>query len=267
MRLAPRTILGQLIAGSLIVQVLVFGTFLALNVRREFRQTQERNQQRLMSQTKTLATVLEGPLQNDDAPILDAVMESLPISVTIKAVRVTDVYGNTLRANGGVAGTTLSPVEQGLLPQLLREPRYYHATGTSGEEGVEPVMVNGAVQGIVWVTPDFGVTRRYVAAALHDVLIYGAFALLGNLLLLWALSATMARPLRQLRLATMQVQNDPNDLSAFPLEVHAHNEAGELTASFNSMVNQIALQRRGHAGHVEPARFDAEKCAHRFRVL
>lgn len=245
MRLAPRTILGQLIAGSVIVQVLVFATFLAVNVRREFKQAQERNQKRLMSQTGTLADVLDDPLAKDDAALLDAVMEALPISATIKAVRVTDIYGNTLRSTGPLAGTGLSPAERKLLPQLLREPRYYHAAVEDGEEGVKPVMGNGAVRGIVWVTPDFGVTRRYTTTALEDVLIYGAFALMGNLLLVWALSATMARPLRQLRLATMQVQNDPNDLSAFPLEVHAHNEAGELTASFNSMVSQIALQRRG----------------------
>jgi PAS domain S-box-containing protein len=245
MRLAPRTILGQLIAGSLIVQVLVFATFSAVNVRREYRQTLVRNEQRLMVQTRTLADVLDNSLEHNDAAMLDTVMESLPISSTIKAVRVTDVYGNTLRATGSLAGIGLSPAERSLLPGLLREPRYYHAGGDNGEEGIKPVIVNGAVRGIVWVTPDFGVSRRYVATALQDVLIYGGFALLGNLLLVWALSATMARPLRQLRLATMQVQKDPNDLSAFPLEVHAHNEAGELTASFNSMVNQIALQRRG----------------------
>ena len=106
MRLAPRTILGQLIAGSLIVQVLVFCTFLAVNVRREFRQTQERNQQRLMSQTRTLAGVLAHPLGDDDGAMLDTVMESLPISATIKAVRVTDVYGNTLRATDSLAKHT-----------------------------------------------------------------------------------------------------------------------------------------------------------------
>ena len=141
--------------------------------------------------------------------------------------------------------TRVSPAERALLPGLLRQPRYYHAAGDSGEEGIEPVVVNGTVRGIVWVTPDFGVTRRYASTTLQDVLIYGAFALLGSLLLMWALSNTMARPLRQLRLATMQVQNDPDDLSAFPLQVHSHNEAGQLTASFNSMVDQIALQRRG----------------------
>ena len=245
MRLAPRTILGQLIAGSVIVQVFVFATFLAVNVRREFKETQERNQQRLMNQTMTLADVLDDPLVKDDAAMLDAVAEALPISATIKAVRVTDVYGNTLRATGPLAATPLSPAERRLLPRMLRDPRYFHAVIDGGEEGVKPVVVNGAVRGIVWVVPDFGVTRRYAATALQDVLIYGAFALAGNLLLVWALSATMARPLRQLRLATMQVRNDPSDLSAFPLEVHGHNEAGELTASFNAMVKEIALQRRG----------------------
>ena len=245
MRLAPRTILGQLIAGSVLVQVLVFGTFLAVGTRREFQQTQQRNQQRLMSQTGTLADVLGDPLAKDDSSLLDAVMQALPISATIKAVRITDVYGNTLRASGLLADRGLASAERSLLPQLLHEPRYYHTVGEYGEEGVKPVLVDGAIRGVVWVVPDFGVTRRYTASALQDVLIYGSFALLGNLLLLWALSATMARPLRRLRLATVQVQNDPNDLSAFPLQADAHNEAGELTASFNSMVNEIARQRRG----------------------
>ncbi len=245
MRLTPRTILGQLIAGSLIVQVLVFSTFLAVNVRRGFRQTQERNQQRLMNQTTTLADVLNDPLGKNDPAMLDAVIRSVPISPTIKAVRVTDAQGNTLRSSGQLATSGLSPEERTILPGLLREPEYHHILSNGAEEGVKPVVVDGAVRGIVWVSPDFGVTLRYADSALEDVLIYGVFALLGSLLLLWALSATMARPLRQLRLATMQVQQDPNDLSAFPLEVRAHNEAGELTASFNSMVNQIALQRRG----------------------
>ncbi len=118
MRFVPRTILGQLLVGSIAVQVLVFGTFLSLSVRREFQQT-------------------------------------------------------------------------------------------------------------------------------RNVLIYGSVAFAANLLTVWALSATMARPLRRLRLASHQVQQNPNDLSAFPLPVPAMNEAGELTAGVNAMVREIASQRRG----------------------
>ena len=245
MRLAPRTILGQLIAGSVIVQMLVFGTFLAVSVRREFRETQRRDHVRLMNQAKTLANVLEESLVTGNRDMMDHIVQAIRVSTTIKGARITDTQGNTLRISSTKIPPTLSPAERTLLPELLSEPRYYTLSTDGVEEGIQPVMVDGAVRGIVWVTPDPDVTRRYPASALQNVLSYGSFALVGNLLLVWALSATISRPLRQLRRATMQVQNAPDDLSAFPLPVAGVNEAGALTSSFNAMVNEIERQRRG----------------------
>lgn len=246
MRFPPRTILGQLIAGSVIIQALVFGTFLSVSVRREFRETQQRDRQRLATQAHTLAEVLREPLSTSDSDMLDHIVRALPISATIKGARITDAAGNTLRISNTRLAPTLSARELALLPEILKQPRYRRERDENGaDEGVQPVAVDGVVRGIVWITPDAGVTLHYPNAALQNVLTYGAFALVGNLLLVWMLSATMARPLRQLRRATLQVQNDPNDLSAFPLPVAAHNEAGALVASFNAMVSEIARQRRG----------------------
>ncbi len=246
MRFAPRTILGQLIAGSVIVQTLVFGTFLAISVRREFRETQQRDRTRLLNQARTIADVLSEPLSTGNSDMLDHIVHSLPIATTIKGARITDAAGNTLRVSNPRLAPALSARERALLPVLARQPSYHREQDESGmDEGVQPVVVNGVVCGIVWITPDAGVTLRYPQAALFNVLTYGGFALMGNLLLVWALSATMARPLRQLRRATLQVQNDPNDLSAFPLRAAGHNEAGALIASFNAMVGEIARQRRG----------------------
>ncbi len=245
MRYAPRTILGQLIAGSLIVQVLVFGMFLSFSIRRELKQTQRRDRQRLANQTETLARVLEEPLAAGDRKTLDEILRVLPVSTTIRGVRITNAAGEPLHVSNGRISPALNARERALLPGVLAAPGYRGEIGGDGAEGVLPIVANGVVKGIVWVVPDTGVTHRYLVTALRNVLVYGALALIGNLLTVWALSATLVRPLRQLRRATNQVQHDPNDLSAFPLPIAAMNEAGELTASFNAMVSEIGLQRQG----------------------
>ncbi|MEK6398587.1 MAG: ATP-binding protein, partial [Terriglobus sp.] len=99
----------------------------------------------------------------------------------------------------------------------------------------------------LWVTQDSALTMNTPKRVLKSLLIYFPFALLGNLVLVWALSATLAQPLARLRRATLQLRNDPNDLSAFPLTVPvvaAQNEAGELLTSFNGMVSEIERRRR-----------------------
>ena len=246
MHFAPRTILGQMIAGSVLVQLLVFGTFLLFSVRGEFRQTQSRDRQRMQNQARILAEDVSEPLANGDAGMLDHVIRSVAISTTIRGARITDTEGNTLRISSKFIAPELDARERILLLEVLQHPRYHlEKDGRGGDEGIQPVFVGGVTQGIVWITPDAEVTRRYSYTALQNVLAYGAFALVGNLFLVWALSATMARPLRQLRRATLQVQQNPEDLSSFPLPVLAPNEAGELTASFNTMVDEIAMQRRG----------------------
>ena len=245
MRLAPRTILGQLTAGSILVQLLVFGTFLSVSVRREFQQTQARGRQRIANQAKTIADVIAGPLATGNAYALDQIVRMLPVSTTIKSVRVTDAAGNLVRLGGDALAPKLTQSEQKLLQQELTQPGFRRAAEANDAEGVQPVVVNGVVKGFVWIKPDLGVTQRYPLTALRNVLFYGGLALVANLLAVGALSATIALPLRQLRHATQKVRNNPGDLTTFPLPVAAMNEAGELTASFNAMVHEIAIQRRG----------------------
>ena len=246
MRFAPRTILGQFITGSVLVQVVVFGTFLVVGVRREFRQNEMRDLQRLAKQTRTIVDVLDEPITTGNEDMLDHILRAVPISVSIAGVRITDPAGHTMRSNGQGLSRELNDSERQALAGIVQQPGYHLLQTSDGHhEGAQAVVSSGDIQAIVWVAPDESVTRQFSILDLENLSTYAAFALLGNLILVWLLSDTLARPLRQLRRATLQVQNDPNDLSAFPLPAEVHNEAGELQASFNAMVNEIAQQRRG----------------------
>ncbi|MGI4852881.1 MAG: sensor histidine kinase [Janthinobacterium lividum] len=246
MRFTPRTILGQFITGSVLVQLVVFGIFLAVGVRRDFRRNEVRDLQRLARQTCTIVDVLDEPLTTGNADMLDHILRAVPISVTIAGVRITDPTGRTLRGTGQGLSRELNESERQSLAGIIQRPGYHLLQTPNGHyEGAQAVVSDGVIQAIVWVAPDANVTRRFPIVDLENLSIYAACALLGNLVLVWLLSGTLARPLRQLRRATVQVRNDPNDLSAFPLPAAVHNEAGELQASFNAMVTEIALHRRG----------------------
>ncbi|SEB46585.1 sensor histidine kinase [Terriglobus roseus] len=243
---APRSIMGQLIGGTVIVQLLVFSIFLFFSVRQQFRDGKAHDRNRLQSQTGIIAGLLAEPLTDNDTDLLDHVFRAIQLTTTIKSARVTDAQGNTLRISGTDIPSELTPHERKLLPLLNRNEHYVRMRQDDGDdEGVQPVVTAGVVRGIVWMTQDNQLVTRTPVTVLQSLLIYAACALFGNLLLVYMLAPTMTRPLRQLSLATLKVQHDPNDLSPFPLPVVARNEAGALTASFNAMVNEIALQRRG----------------------
>jgi signal transduction histidine kinase len=238
--------MGQLIGGTVIVQLLVFSIFLFFSVRQQFRDSKAHDRNRLQSQTGIIAGLLAEPLTDADTDLLDHVFRAIQLTTTIKSARVTDPQGKTLRISGDDIPAELTARERAMLPGLNRDARYVLMRQEDGDDqGVQPVVSSGVVRGIVWMTQDHQLVTRAPVTVLQSLLIYAACALCGNLLLVYMLAPTMTRPLRQLSLATLQVQNDPNDLSAFPLRVVARNEAGALTASFNAMVNEIALQRRG----------------------
>lgn len=246
MRLIPRTIVGQFIAGTIAVQVAVFAVFLMIGVREQFRETRLHNQQRLEQQADTLAGLSAGALASNDVAQLASVYRSVSIAQSLRGVRLTDEQGRTLKVSSDRVTPQLSGAERALLPGLQRDARYRLLPQTGAEGGaVQPFLQDGKLRGMVWLYSDGEVTQRLRRSILQNASIYGVCALIGNLLLVWMLSTTIARPMRQLRRASLGVVRNPADLSAFPLKVWKHNEAGELAQSVNTMVAEIALQRRG----------------------
>lgn len=248
MRWGPKTIMGQLIAGTLLVQIIVFGIFVSLSVRDQFRESRERDRVRLQRQSAIIAASLAEPMGRTDNEMIDDVMHALPIAASMKGVRVTDVNGNVLRNTSEELPMQLSDRERKLLPKILSGRKYLRVLSDTGdEEGAQAIVSDGLIRGVLWVTQDSALTMNTPKRVLRSLLIYFPLGLLGNLVLVWALSATLAQPLARLRRATLQLRNDPNDLSPFPLTVPvvaAQNEAGELLTSFNAMVSEIELRRR-----------------------
>jgi signal transduction histidine kinase len=237
--------MGQFIAGTLLVQALVFAAFLTFMVREQTVNRQQHEWQRLQNQTSIVANLVREPLSTGEEDLLQYVVRTLQITTSIRGARITDPAGQTLGFTAGRLPPSLDAHERAVLDKVNATGKYQLLAAEGDDEGVQPVMAGGHVVGIVWLTQNSSAVRRLPSLVLRSLLVYGLLALVGNLLLVWVLSDSMAQPLRQLRTATLRVQHDPDDLSAFPLPVLAHNEAGALTASVNAMVAEIALQRRG----------------------
>ncbi len=245
MRLVPRTILGQLIAGTVAVQALVFAVFLAIGGREQYRDTESHNRERLLKQTHILAALSAQALRNSNRGELDAVFRSVNLTIALKGARLTDGDGHTLLTSSGRISTDLGAEELRLLPRVWQGGDYVAVSHPlDGDISVMPVQVDGLPRGIVWLYGDPVTGSRTLVAVLQYALTYAACALVGNLLLLWLLSTTIARPLKQLRRASLGVVKNTDDLSAFPLAVLTRNETGELTESVNTMVSEIERQRR-----------------------
>lgn len=248
MQLIPRTILGQFIAGTVVVQVAVFAVFLMIGVRQQFRDTQTQNRQRLHKQAETLTKLSADAIAENDSGQLASVYRGVGITQGLKGARLTDGQGRTLKVSSTQIAPELTPGERALLSKLQRtgQPHTLSMAQDDGaDEAVRPFLLDGKLRGIVWLYTDGEVTHRSTRFILQYVLIYGACALVGNLLLVWVLSTSIAQPMRQLRRATIGVVRNPDDVSAFPLAVWKGNEAGELTGSLNIMVAEIEMQRRG----------------------
>ncbi|MEK6397475.1 MAG: hypothetical protein V4734_05265, partial [Terriglobus sp.] len=120
----PKTIMGQLIAGTVLVQLVVFGIYVSLSVRDQFRESRERDRLRLQKQSSLISASLSEPMGRADNEMIDDVMHALPIAASMKGVRVTDVNGNVLRNTNEDLPMQLSNRERKLLPKLVSGRKY-----------------------------------------------------------------------------------------------------------------------------------------------
>ncbi|HEY9138210.1 MAG TPA: hypothetical protein VIM67_08060, partial [Terriglobus sp.] len=179
MRWGPKSIMGQLIAGTLLVQLVVFGIFVSLSVRDQFRESRERDRLRLQRQSAIISASLAEPMGRGDNEMIDDVMHELPIAASLKGVRVTDVKGNVLRNTSEDLPMQLSDRELKLLPKLLSGRKYLRVLSDSGdEEGAQAIVSDGLIRGVLWVTQDSALTMNTPKRVLKSLLIYFPFALL-----------------------------------------------------------------------------------------
>lgn len=242
-RILPRTIQGQLIFGTIVVQTALLVFFLTYTISAQRSVTRERARQRLLQQVERLAGACSVPLSQNHMDALKEILETARITPTIDGARVTDLSGRTLAVSESNADAPLSAEERRELMGPVKARLFTTAQGRT--EGVAPIFVNGKPMGLIWLEPSSSALANNISVIVTSALWYGGLALLSNLLPILLIVRGVSRPLRKLREATQQIIRDPESNAGFPLVVTASNEVGELTRSFNTMVRELEDQRSG----------------------
>jgi PAS domain S-box-containing protein len=244
MRILPRSLFGQLLLGTLAVQTLFLGLFIWYTVVTQRSSAELRSRERIDQQLDRLAQACSIGLERGDLPYVVTALELSRIALTIESARLTDLSGRTIAVSANGAAGGLNAAEAAALPGATHQRRMFQ-TATGATEAVTPVLRGGKPVALLWLEPNQAAAQRTAAIVVRIAMTYGGFALLANLLPIFLIVQTVTRPLQRLRGATDRIVRDPNLTAGFPLPVTTTNEAGQLTVSFNSMVNQLQEQRRG----------------------
>ncbi|ADV82113.1 sensor histidine kinase [Terriglobus saanensis] len=241
----PRTILGQLLLGTVLLQISVLTVFLWMSMRSQMRTIHRHDMARIEAQARLLARLSVNPLRRGDRAELGRLAEAMRSSTSVVGARITDMQGNVLATSEG-GGSGLDADETYALNRQDRVPHFDALTTRRGSsEGMAEVMVDGQPAAVVWLLPDEDINLRSLNAFVSNALVYASCALLADFFLIGLLARSVSRPLRILNRATESLSRDPEALGAFPLPVTTRNEAGRLTQSFNAMVHDLEVQRSG----------------------
>jgi PAS domain-containing protein len=243
-RLLPRSLFGQLLLGTLAVQTVLLVLFIWYTVVSQRTGAEQRSRERIDLQLDRLAQACSVGMAHGDIQYVNDALQLSRVAQTIEVARLTGLNGKTLGISEQNKEPNLSAAETAVLPNAAQQRQIFK--GTNGETiAVTPVLVQGKPVALLWLEPNQAAVQRTAMVVIRIAMTYGGFALLANLLPIFLIVQTVTRPLHRLRAATDRVVRDPNLTAGFPLPVTTTNEAGQLTVSFNSMVNQLQEQRHG----------------------
>ncbi len=246
-RVLPKTFFAQLVVSTVVVQTLLLGVFITYIVFSQRNQAQQRTRARMLQQMDRLSAALAKPLARGDDASVNDVLDISEISPTIQGARLTDLQGKTVAMSENGRSGGLDPFERAVLPDAAGQ-RQIVPIANGQLEGVTAVKLNGQPVALLWLEPNPAVTLNTANTVVRIALTYGGFALLANLLPIFLIVRSMTRPLRRLTAATQRVMHWPGPGEDFPLPVTTGNEAGVLTARFNTMVGELEEQRSGLLG-------------------
>lgn len=243
LKFIQRSFVLQLTVATAAVQTVLLGAFIWHTVVTQRKAGEDRLRERLALQLDSLAKASADEIARGDTGSLHHVLELSRIAPSIDAARLTDLQGNTLAATERAQARGLDGDEKGILPQVSRQQVFRIASGQL--EGVTPVLQNGRPVALLWLEPNHAAVASTAVLVVRIASMYGALALIVNLLPTLLIVGTVTRPLRRLQQATAAVVRNPESMRDFPLAVTTRNEAGQLTGSVNAMVHELERQRRG----------------------
>jgi len=241
----PRTIRGQLIASLVLFELLVLAIFGVFLVNEQQKELQQRVDRRLEYQASVLASQAGLMLGEGRTAELQRLVSSTLQYPGVSRVQITDLQGVTLvGTDTATKGTLNLSAEERNYLRSLDKPTLF-TLKDSIREIVAPVKVNGELRALTWISPNEEADRLQLRSLFRITLISAVVAILGCTLLATFMARTITKPLNVLMQATRQIVRDPEDTSAFPLQITSANEAADLTMAFNMMVSSIEEQRAG----------------------
>lgn len=245
-RLLPRTIRGQLILGTALLQFLLVAAVFGYVYHQERASLRHRTAERLNYQIHVLSSAAATELRNQRLAALQFILDGMMDSPSIRAARITDLSGYTLAYSDRTARTGYPDLSTAERQQL--HPRFttnIFNDGNHGMTAVEKIYVDNSPVALAWIYPDTSEDQVDLSSLLRSALIFALLAIAANALFSLLLARSVTRPLRGLLRGTKLLIRDPERSDVFPLKTRSLNEAGELTGSFNTMVAALKEQRAG----------------------
>lgn len=245
MRLWPRSIRWQMLLGLVLLEALSILLFVAVLVRLQQGNVQDRVRHRLVQQSTSLALQVEEAFEQDRPDWAGVSVRMAGGAPSALRAKVTDAQGNVLFVSGGdPARVRLTPVERAQLRPNAYEARVF-SLGSGQWEAVKPIFVGYQLRGFAWVENDSLYDDLGVVDTIRAGLIFGAIWVLASFLLVGLVSKLISRPLATLHRGTRALAAQPEASNIFPLTVPVENEFGDLIRAFNTMVASIEEQRSG----------------------
>jgi signal transduction histidine kinase len=185
-------------------------------------------------------------LRNGNVAGVRTILNHALESPTVSAIRITDLSGQTL-AYGSARDSASAPP-----PLSAKELNQAPGAGKArifdsgkGLVGVAEIAAGGSPAALAWVYPDTSEDELDLSNLLRSALLFALLAILANAVFSMLLARSVTGPLRGLLRGTKLLIRDPEHSAAFPIRTTSINEAGELTRSFNAMVEELREHRSG----------------------
>lgn len=246
MRLWPRSIRWQMLAGLVVLEALSIVLFAALLVGKQGREVHERTLHRLAHQATSLALQAHEALLQERPGWVGLSVVTAGESPNVAFAKVTDPAGNMLFVSRGEADqVTLTPVELKQLKSLKGNEFRVFTLGTDRWESVAPIYTGSDLRGFAWVENDPSWDYEQLNTIERGTTIFGVIWICASTVLVLLMWRGISRPLAVLHRGTRALMTSPDSSNHFPLPVTVQNELGDLIAAFNRMVASIKEQRSG----------------------
>jgi PAS domain S-box-containing protein len=246
MRMWPRTIRWQMLAGLVLLEALSILLFAVLLISRQASEVHERARLRLGHQATSMALQASEALRQQRPGWVGLSVTMMGETPGVRLAKVTDPAGNVLFASAGEPDEMrLDPAERAQIPlKNPKEPTVFDFAGNR-MESVDAIYTHSDLRGYAWVETDRAWDYEQLNTIERGTEIFGVIWVLASALLVLLMARAISRPLAILHRGTRALMLSPDNESSFPLPVTVHNEFGDLIEAFNRMVASIKEQRAG----------------------